>query len=53
MYYTHNGSDTICDVPPLSKDGQSYLGLLWGVITEVMTHNTSHTRMKHMKCSES
>jgi hypothetical protein len=23
MYYTRNGSDTICDVPPLSKDGQS------------------------------
>jgi hypothetical protein len=23
MYYTRNGSDIICDVPPLSKDGQS------------------------------
>jgi hypothetical protein len=21
MYYTHNDFDTICDIPPLSKDG--------------------------------
>jgi hypothetical protein len=41
------------DVPPLNKDGQSQPELLWGAITEVMTHNTSHTRIKHMKCSES
>jgi hypothetical protein len=53
MYYTRNGSDTSCDVPPLSKDGQSKLGSLWGTITEVMMHNTSHTRFKHMKCSKS
>jgi hypothetical protein len=45
--------DINCDVPPLSKDGQSKPGLLWGAITEVMTHNTSHTRIKYMKCSES
>jgi hypothetical protein len=42
-----------CGVPPLSKDGQSSLGSLRGAITEVMTHNTSHTRFKHMKCYES
>jgi hypothetical protein len=53
MYYTHNGSDTICDVPPLSEDGQSKPRSLWAVITEVMTHNTSHTRRLQMKCSES
>jgi hypothetical protein len=23
MYYIHNDADTICDVPPLSKDGES------------------------------
>jgi hypothetical protein len=34
-------------------DGRSKLGSLRGVITEVMTHNTSHTIIKHMKCSES
>jgi hypothetical protein len=48
IYYTRNGSDTICDVPPLSKDGSSSLGSLQGVITKVMMHNTSHTRIKHM-----
>jgi hypothetical protein len=42
-----------CDIPPLSKDDQSKPGSLRGVITEVMTHNTIHTRIKHMKCSES
>jgi hypothetical protein len=26
--------------------------LLWGVITEVTTHNTSHTRIKQMKYSK-
>jgi hypothetical protein len=34
-----------CDVPPLSKNGQSKPELLWGVITEVMMHNISHTRI--------
>jgi hypothetical protein len=53
MYYTNNGSDTICDVPPLSKDGQSKSGSLRGVITEVMMRNTSHTRIRHMKFSQS
>jgi hypothetical protein len=43
----------MCDVPTLKKDGWSKPELLWGVITEVMTHNTSHIRIKHMKCSES
>jgi hypothetical protein len=43
MYYTSNGFDIICNVLPLSKDGQSYLESLQGVIIEVMTHNTSHT----------
>jgi hypothetical protein len=52
MYYTHNDSDTICDIPPLNKDGQSQSESLRGVITEVMMHNTSCTRIKHMKCSE-
>jgi hypothetical protein len=42
-----------CGIPPLSKDGQFYPGSLRGAITEVMSHNTSHTRFKHMKCSES
>jgi hypothetical protein len=41
------------DVPPLRKDGQSYPGSLQGTNTEVITHNTSHTRIKQMKCSES
>jgi hypothetical protein len=50
---SHDGGSMWCDVPPLSKDGQSQQGLLWGIITEVMTHNTSRTRIKHMKCSES
>jgi hypothetical protein len=31
------------DIPPLRKDGQSYPESLRGTITEVMTHNTSHT----------
>jgi hypothetical protein len=53
MYYTHNDSDTICDIPPLIKDGQSKPRSLQGTITEVMTHKTSHTRIKHMKCPES
>jgi hypothetical protein len=35
------------DVPLLSKDGQSWPGSLRGAITEVMPHNTSHTRFKH------
>jgi hypothetical protein len=42
-----------CDVSPLNKDDRSKLGLLRGAITEVMTHNTSHTRFKYIKCSES
>jgi hypothetical protein len=42
-----------CDVPPISKDGKSKPGSLRGIITEVITHNTSHTRIKHMKYSES
>jgi hypothetical protein len=42
-----------CDIPPLNKDAQSQPGSLRGAITEVMTHNTSHTRIKHIKCSES
>jgi hypothetical protein len=42
-----------CDVPPLSKDGQSLPGSLWSAITEVMMHNTSHIRIRHMKCSQS
>jgi hypothetical protein len=33
-----------CDIPPLSMGGQSSPGSLRGAITEVMTHNTSHTR---------
>jgi hypothetical protein len=33
-----------CDVPPLSKDSQSSPGSLRSAITDVMTHNTSHTR---------
>jgi hypothetical protein len=41
------------DVPPLSKDGYSETGSLQSVITKIMTHNTSHTKIKHMKCSES
>jgi hypothetical protein len=45
--------DGSCDVPSLSKVGQSYPRSLWGVITEVMTHNMSHIRFKHMKCFES
>jgi hypothetical protein len=38
----NNGS---CVIPSLSKDGQSYSGSLYGVITEVMTYNTSHTKI--------
>jgi hypothetical protein len=53
MYYTRNGSDTIYDVSRLSKDGQSQSGSLRDVITEVIKHNTSYIRIKHMKCSES
>jgi hypothetical protein len=45
MYYTRNDSYTNCDVPPLSKDRD-------GAITEVMTYNISHTRIKHSKCSK-
>jgi hypothetical protein len=41
------------DVPPLCKDSQSSPGSLRGATTEVMMHNTSHMRIKHMKCSES
>jgi hypothetical protein len=41
--------DINCDVPSLSKDNQSQPGSLRGVITDVITHNTSHTRIKHMK----
>jgi hypothetical protein len=33
-----------CDVQPLSKDGQSLPRSLRSAITEVMMHNTSHTR---------
>jgi hypothetical protein len=40
MYYIRNDSDTICDVLPLSKNDYSKPGLLQGVITNVMTHNT-------------
>jgi hypothetical protein len=53
MYYTHNGSDIICDIRTLKKDGYSKPGSLRGVIIEVMIYNTSHTRIKHTKCSES
>jgi hypothetical protein len=49
----HGIIDLLRDVPPLSKDGQSKLRSLRGVITEVMMHNISHTRIKYMKCSES
>jgi hypothetical protein len=49
----HGIIDLLRDVPPLRKDGQSKPGSLRGVITEVMTHNISHTRIKYMKCSES
>jgi hypothetical protein len=42
-----------CDVPPLSKDAHFKSGLLRCVITEVMMHNISHTRIKYMKCFES
>jgi hypothetical protein len=49
MYYIRNDSDTICDIPPLSKDGQSEPGSLRGAITIVMTHITSHTRIKQKK----
>jgi hypothetical protein len=52
MYYTHNGSDIICDVPPLRKGWSVVTRIITGVITEVMTHNTSHTRIKYMKCSK-
>jgi hypothetical protein len=41
------------DVPTLKKDSSSLSESLQGAIIEVMTHNTSHTRIKHMKCSES
>jgi hypothetical protein len=43
----------IYDIPPLSKDGQSQPRSLRGVITEVITHNTSHTKINPKKCSES
>jgi hypothetical protein len=43
----------LCDIPPLSKDGQFEPGSLRGAIIKVMIHNASRTRMKHMKCSES
>jgi hypothetical protein len=46
-------STAACDIPPLSKDGQSSPGSLRGVIIEVMTHNTSHTWFKYIKCSKS
>jgi hypothetical protein len=41
------------DVPALKKDKESKPGSLRGVITKVMMHNTSHTRIRHMKCFES
>jgi hypothetical protein len=44
---------TLCDVPPLAKNVQFKLGSLWGAVTEVMMHNISHTRIKHIKHSES
>jgi hypothetical protein len=44
---------SLCDVPPSSNDGQSKLGSLRDVIIEVMMHNTSHTRIRPIKCSES
>jgi hypothetical protein len=34
------GSDTSCDVPPLSKDGQSQPGSIRGANTKALTHNT-------------
>jgi hypothetical protein len=42
-----------CDACTLKKDGSSKSGSLWGTITEVMTYNTSHTRIRQVKCSES
>jgi hypothetical protein len=30
----------VCDIPPLSKGGQSQPGSIRGVNTEVLTHNT-------------
>jgi hypothetical protein len=44
---------TLFDVPPLCKDSQFSPGSLQGATTKVMTRNTSHTRIKHMKCSKS
>jgi hypothetical protein len=35
-----------CDIPPLSKDDQSYPESLRGAIIEVMMHNTSHPTLK-------
>jgi hypothetical protein len=34
------GSDTSCDIPPLSRDGQSEPGSIRGATTEALTHNT-------------
>jgi hypothetical protein len=34
------GSDTSCDIPPPSKDGQSKPGSIRGANTEALTHNT-------------
>jgi hypothetical protein len=42
-----------CDIPVFKKYGQSNLELLRDVITELMMHNISHIRIKHIKCSES
>jgi hypothetical protein len=52
MICTMGGNWYVCDVPPLSEDGQSKPVSLRGAITKVMTHNTSHTRIKYMKCSK-
>jgi hypothetical protein len=30
----------VCDIPPLSKGGQSEPGSIWGANTEALTHNT-------------
>jgi hypothetical protein len=53
VVWFHQRARGSCDVPPLNKDGQSKPGSLWGAITEIMTHNTSHTRRLQIKCSES
>jgi hypothetical protein len=39
----------LCDILPLKRMVSLNQDSLRGAITEVMIHNTSHTRIKHMK----